>query len=322
MEKLSIAEDTALKSTTQPERQEKGMRGLDYRWIEALDAVIAQRGFERAAEHLCITQSAVSQRVKQLEKLMAQPMLVRGQPPRATPAGQKMLGLYRRVRLLEQELLPALATDADDQPMSVAIATNADSLATWLLPALSPLLKSRRIELNLLVEDEARTLDKLRSGEVVGALSMESRPLPGCVAEYLGRVDYLCVASPEFAARYFAAGVSRDSLLAAPGVTFDQHDDMHEQFVHQHFNLPPGSVMKHTVRSSEAFVRLALEGIAFCLIPRVQIEQELAQGVLVNLTPEIMLSRRMYWHHWALESGVLAELTRQLTEYARRILPQ
>ena len=82
------------------------MRGLDYRWIEALDAVISQRGFERAAEHLCITQSAVSQRIKQLEKLMAQPMLVREQPPRPTPAGQKMLGLYRRVRLLEQELLP------------------------------------------------------------------------------------------------------------------------------------------------------------------------------------------------------------------------
>lgn len=298
------------------------MRGLDYRWIEALDAVISQRGFERAAESLCITQSAVSQRIKQLEKLMAQPMLVREQPPRATAAGQKMLGLYRRVRLLEQELLPELTPDDSSQPLQVSLATNADSLATWLLPALGSLLKSRRIELNLLVEDEIRTLDKLRSGEVVGAISMEDAPMPGCVADYLGRVDYLCVASPEFAAKYFAAGVTRESLLAAPGVAFDQHDDMHERFIQQHFNLPLGSVMKHTVRSSEAFVRIAVEGIAYCLIPRVQIQQELACGQLVNVTPDIFLTRRIYWHHWALESGVLAELSELLTRYARRVLPQ
>ncbi|PSW18591.1 transcriptional regulator ArgP [Photobacterium sanctipauli] len=298
------------------------MRGLDYRWIEALDAVIAQRGFERAAEHLCITQSAVSQRVKQLEKLMAQPMLVREQPPRPTAAGQKMLGLYRRVRLLEQELLPEITPDDVSQPLSVSIATNADSLATWLLPALSPLLKSRRIELNLMIEDEARTLDKLRSGEVVGAISMDATPMQGCVADYLGRVDFLCVASPEFAAKYFADGVTRESLLNAPGVAFDQHDDMHERFIQQHFNLPLGSVMKHTVRSSEAFVRLALEGIAFSLIPKVQILDELENGRLVNVTPDIFLTRRMYWHHWALESGVLTELSLQLTQHARTVLPQ
>ena len=43
------------------------MRGLDYKWIEALDAVVKQRSFERAAEQLYISQSAVSQRIKQLE---------------------------------------------------------------------------------------------------------------------------------------------------------------------------------------------------------------------------------------------------------------
>ena len=77
------------------------MRGLDYRWVEALDAIINQRSFEKAAEELCISQSAVSQRIKQLEKWLAQPVLVREQPPKATDTGRKLLGLYRRVCLLE-----------------------------------------------------------------------------------------------------------------------------------------------------------------------------------------------------------------------------
>ncbi|MGR5456779.1 LysR family transcriptional regulator, partial [Vibrio alfacsensis] len=92
--------------------------------------------FDKAAEHLYISQSAVSQRVKQLEKWLAQPVLVREQPPRPTAVGKKLLGLYRRVRLLEQELVPELAADLGDKPLSVSLATNADSLATWLLPSL------------------------------------------------------------------------------------------------------------------------------------------------------------------------------------------
>ncbi|MDO6708044.1 LysR family transcriptional regulator ArgP [Photobacterium sp. 1_MG-2023] len=298
------------------------MEGLDYRWLQALDAVVSQRGFERAAELLCITQSAVSQRIKQLEKHMAQPLLVREQPPRPTPAGQKLLGLYRRVRLLEQELLPDIRPGEQSQPLQMSIASNADSLATWLLPALSPLLKRRRIEINLMLEDESRTLDRLRSGEVVGAISMEATPMPGCVADYLGRMDYLCVASPEFQTTYFTDGVNRDSLLAAPAVAFDQYDDMHEVFIQQHFNLPRGSVLTHRVRSSEAFVKLALQGVAYCLIPKVQIEEDLSSGALVNLTPGIMLTRRIYWHHWALESGVFSEVTAQLLDHARNKLPQ
>ncbi|WED22224.1 LysR family transcriptional regulator ArgP [Vibrio sp. JC009] len=298
------------------------MRGLDYRWIEALDEVINRGSFEKAAEVLCITQSAVSQRIKQLEKWLAQPVLVREQPPRATGAGQKLLGLYRRVRLLEQDLLPELSSDALESALSVSIATNADSLATWFIPSLSSLLLTNRIELNLVVEDEGRTLEKLRSGEVVGAISREVQPMQGCEADYLGRVDYLCVASPEFKQRYFSEGVTPESLVQAPAVVFDQYDYMHGNFIQQHFGLPMTSVMKHTVRSSEAFVKLAVAGIAYSLIPEPQIKDELRDGRLVNLTPKLSVPQKMYWHHWQLESGVLKELSDSIVSYARSHLPQ
>ena len=45
------------------------MKRPDYRTLQALDAVIRERGFERAAQKLCITQSAVSQ----LEALDSRP---------------------------------------------------------------------------------------------------------------------------------------------------------------------------------------------------------------------------------------------------------
>ncbi|MCF7504797.1 MULTISPECIES: LysR family transcriptional regulator ArgP [Vibrio] len=298
------------------------MRGLDYKWIEALDAVVKQRSFERAAEQLYISQSAVSQRIKQLEKWLAQPALVRENPPRPTPAGKKLLGLYRRVRLLEHELVPELMNEEGSQPLSISVATNADSLATWLLPALSDVMKSRQVELNLVIHGESRTIDKIKSGEVAGAISLESQAIPGCSADYLGRMDYVCVASPDFHERYFSEGVNYSTLSKAPAVSYDQYDDLHKKFLHDHFNMPRDSVINHTVGSSEAFVRLALSGVAYCLIPRLQIVEELESGALIDITPGFLLSYGIYWHHWQLESGVLKEISQAILNYAHNHLPQ
>ncbi len=87
------------------------------------------------------------------------------------------------------------------------------------------------------MEDESRTHERLRRGEVVGAVSIQPRPLPGCLADQLGALDYLFVASPEFAARYFPDGVSRSALLKALAVAFDYLDDMHMAFLQTNFDL-------------------------------------------------------------------------------------
>ena len=40
---------------------------IDYKLLKALDAVVIEQNFERAANRLHITQSAISQRIKLLE---------------------------------------------------------------------------------------------------------------------------------------------------------------------------------------------------------------------------------------------------------------
>jgi LysR family transcriptional regulator (chromosome initiation inhibitor) len=232
------------------------------------------------------------------------------------------MGLYHRVQLLESEVLPELTNQESLRPVQIFIATNADSLATWLLPALTPIMTTRHVEFDLAVHGEDRTLDKLKKGEVTGAISWESEPISGCYAEYLGRMDYVCVANPEFAQRYFANGVTREALKRAPAVAFDQYDEMHQMFLKQHFNLSPEVITHHRVASSEAFVKLALLGSAYCLIPRLQISQELEQGTLVDLMPGFLLSFKIYWHHWQLETGLLKEITQAIVEYSRQELPK
>ena len=54
---------------------------FDYKLLSALAAVVEQAGFERAAQVLGLSQSAISQRIKLLEARVGQPVLVRGTPP-------------------------------------------------------------------------------------------------------------------------------------------------------------------------------------------------------------------------------------------------
>lgn len=298
------------------------MRGLDYRWVAALDIVLHQGSFERAAQTLCISQSAVSQRIKQLERFLAQPVLVRSIPPKPTPIGKKILGLYRRVQLLEQEAMPELRNDPAVRPVTLSIATNADSLATWLLPALQPLMEKEHVAFHFAILDESRSIEKMKNGEVLGAISLADKPLAGCDSEFLGKMEYLCVASPAFVERYFQQGVNANTLIKAPSVSFDIQDDQHTRFLKEHFSCQFDPMINHKVGSSEAFVALAKSGLAYCLIPRIQIAEELLSGALMNVTPGLAVTNNMYWHHWPLETGVLKRLSTDIVRYARSVLPQ
>ena len=84
---------------------------FDYKLLSALAAVVEQAGFERAAQVLGLSQSAISQRIKLLEARVGQPVLVRGTPPSPTEIGRRLLNHVQQVRLLErdlQTLVPAL----------------------------------------------------------------------------------------------------------------------------------------------------------------------------------------------------------------------
>lgn len=292
---------------------------LDYKQLQALDVVVQEQNFERAARRLNLTQSAISQRIKLLEQSVAQPLLIRTSPPVPTELGQQLLGHYRQVSQLERELLPSLLLDAPRQPLKVSMAVNADSLATWFLPALAPLLTQHPIELNLLIEDETRTLERLRQGEAFAAVSTQPRALPGCHASPLGRMEYLLVCSPAFNHQYFGEGLTLESLHQAPGVAFDQRDDMHISYMSEYFALHAGSYPCHTVRSSEAFIALACAGAAYCLIPRLQIERELAAGALIPL-PAPPLYRDLYWHRWVLERGVHWQISQAILQHGAACL--
>ena len=296
------------------------MINLDYKLLSALNAVIEQQSFELAAEKLCVSQPAISLRLKNLEEKLGQPVVIRGQPITATAAGEKLLSHYKMVQQLENDLMTNLFPTIPNKPVKISLAVNADSIATWFFDAMAPILKNNLVQMNLIITNGAESLDKLRSGQAVGAVFNIESPLPGYRSFNLGEMNYILVASKDFKNRYFSHGVNKASLKMAPGITYDHKDNMHQHFISQHFDLEPSQYYCHKISSSEAFVDLAKRSLAYCLIPQLQIEKELANGELINLCPELRVIETLYWHSWVLVKGLNKQISQQIVAYGQQIL--
>src|SRR3954469_12437599 len=103
--------------------------------VEALVAIADHGTFDAAARELHVTPSAVSQRVRALEREVGRVVVRRGTPCVPTEAGTALVRLGRQTRLLDDEARAAL--DEHGGRVEVSVAVNADSLATWFRDVLA-----------------------------------------------------------------------------------------------------------------------------------------------------------------------------------------
>jgi LysR family transcriptional regulator (chromosome initiation inhibitor) len=293
------------------------MSGLDYRGLAALDAIVDSGSFERAALKLSLSQPAVSHRLRALEEQIGELLLIRSQPPRATERGQRLIGHYRQVRLLEA----AQWTDAADggPAPELAIAVNADSAATWLPEALAPLLTLPSCLIDVRIDDQDHTLRQLREGRVVACVTSSTEAVAGTTMVRLGTMRYHCVASAAFARRWFERGFGRAEVERAPALIYDQRDALHSAYLRQQLGVT-GPVPHHTFATSEGFVAFIEAGHAYGMVPMLQAQPAFERGTLVDLTPGSYLDVVLTWHCWSIQTALTRTLTDQVVATAARWL--
>ena len=295
--------------------------------LECLAAILEEGGFERAAQRLSITQSAVSQRLRSLEAQVGTVLVVRSRPLKATTAGQLLLKHAKMMRLLRadlekdlQELAPLAAQGQRDEDR-VSIAINADSIATWALQALAPLVQGG-LPLEIIHDDQDFTHDWLREGKVLGCVTSLGQPLRGCRVEPLGAMDYVAVASPGFVQERAPDGLTRHNFHRLPFLTFNRKDDLQRDFVARAFGLKQVTLRQCYVPSSEGQVRASLMGWGISVVPQLLVAGLLEQGELVQLAAQHPYPVHLYWHCWNLPSGVLDQISAALrTEAAQALRP-
>lgn len=296
---------------------------FDYPALAAVAAVVREGSFERAAHNLGVTPSAISQRIRALEERLGSIVIVRGHPCQATDLGRRLCAHIDQVRLLEADLAPALSLGGDghERPVTLKVAVNSDSIATWFPAAVTQFSHATGHLLEFIIEDEAITADRLRSGEVIAAVSADPGAVQGCRTIELGAMQYLACCSPEFARRHFADGVNAESLNRAPCLGFERRDSLQSRWARQCHDVAL-SAPTHWVPSTFGFLNFSLSGLAWGMHPVTIARPHIAQGTLVEITPDAPLNVTLYWTVTRLHASALQALTEAVRRGARESLLQ
>lgn len=283
----------------------------DREHLETLLAVVEEGTLDAAARRLRVTPSAVSQRLKAFEQQLGRVLVVRGKPARATAPGEELVRLARQLALLEHEAEQALG--GGEGLATIPIAVNADSLATWILPALERVARRHPVVFEVHRDDQDHTAGWLASGTVMGAVTSQSEPVPGCTSTLLGRMRYRPRAAPEFAARWFPDGPSAASLADAPVVVFDEKDHLQSRYLGMvsRRRLDPS---RHRVPASADFALAVRLGLGWGMLPDAQ-----AEGT-VPFDETRHIDVQLNWQQWNLRSPLLDAIADEIVAEGRHVL--
>ena len=287
---------------------------IDGQQLAAFAAVIEYGSFDAAAAQLHVTPSAISQRIKALEQRVGQVVVVREKPCVATTAGVPLLRLAAQTALLEAEALTEMG-DGDGSSPRIALAVNADSMATWftgVFEAMGDVLFDIRIE------DQDHSARLLREGVVMGAVTTESTPVPGCRVLPLGVMRYVPVAGPSYIERHLPDGFTAHAVAAAPSLAWNRDDALQDMLVRKVFRRDIARP-QHFVPTAEGFGSAVQADLGWGMFPEKLAEPALADGSFVRVA-EAHLDVPLFWQCWKLDSPLVGAITAAVRSAAAKIM--
>ncbi|HNQ06316.1 MAG TPA: LysR family transcriptional regulator ArgP [Tetrasphaera sp.] len=276
--------------------------------LRTLAAVVDEGTFDAASAALGVTPSAVSQRIKALETSVGRVLITRTKPVRVTGPGAAVLRLARTTTRLADDTAYDLGLGGGAGFARLPIAVNADSLATWFLPALARMPARQRAVFDVHLDDQDRTYELFTSESVLAAVTSIDRPVAGCAVTPLGSMRYLAVASPDFAAAALPDGLTDAAVADAPLIVFNRKDTLQHRFIQQVTgeSLTPPT---HFLPSTADFLNGIRLGMGWGMVPELQAEGEMARGTVVALAPDRPMDVPLFWQVWPLDSPPLRALT-------------
>lgn len=289
---------------------------FDLAQLRALNATVAEGSFEAAARELNVTPSAVSQRIKALESAVGAVLVQRTKPVRVTESGQAVLRLARQIDVLASDARRELGgAPGGERATNVPVAVNADSLATWILPAFAGLEHGPAFDIHL--DDQEHTTGLLRSGTVMAAITATAQPIQGCTSTLLGTMRYRARCSEAFAAAWLPDGPTREALDRAPVVVFDRKDDLQHRYLRLRTRATPPT---HYIPGSTDFAEAVRLGLGWGMLPDQQTQGWEEAGDTVDFDPGHHDDITLYWQQWALRTPALDTVADLIKAAAARAL--
>lgn len=241
--------------------------------------------YTRAADELCVSQSAVSHQIAQLERHVGQELFRRkGRGVELTVTGRLLQESVTQAFEVIRGGLDRIATYLD--PDLVTIVCPAPIAHGWLQPRLDALTQRFPVLQPIVSIDEtARYVDEM---DVDIAITREPLRQPG-LREVELLHDALCVVATPRLAQDWEAGASRPGLLCLES---DLTSPLVGPYLRQHFSSLPKAAIYDDAR---LLLDAARRGRGIALVSQLLAHEALASGALVRLGAFAPLALGRVW---------------------------
>lgn len=265
---------------------------MEFRHLEAFVSVVERESFTRAADHMHLTQSAVSQLIRRLEEDLGEPLFVRdGRVVRLTRMGFDLLPSANEILNLRQMVVERIAPQPENITGVLRIGTSSSATAfLWASMYQAFARTYPNVDLDVRTTSHTvKTVEDILSGELdIGFLPF---PLtsPRLEGLGLGNHEALLVAAPDHPLST-QKEVAVDDLAGERFILFEE--GMNFRGVADFFFRERGIAPKIILQSNDTnLIRAMVEvGFGIAFLPDWAIQRELAERSLVKLrVPDIQL---------------------------------
>ena len=258
------------------------IRNLDtFYWVATLGS------FRAAANHVHLTQPAISARIQVLEHDIGAKVFVRDtHSAELTSAGRELLPFAEKLMKLDQSVVQAFSNSANVE-QSIRLGASETIASSWLPDFLSHYAKSRpKLSFDLTVDSTNNLRQALLSrdidiGFLLGPLSESSMD-----NIELCQFEMIVAANPSIIDSQKIWTVEDLSLF--PILTFSAQTRPYRQ-LKELLSASEHAAKITTSSSLGALVRLALSGFGIAVLPKAIVRSELEAGTLVRLPTDFVL---------------------------------
>lgn len=260
------------------------------RRLQVFNAVAKHGSFTRAAEHLFMTQPAVTFQIKQLEEHFNTRLLERGHGKvTLTPAGEIVLAYAERILDMSDELESRVSELTDELAGVLSIGTSTTIAAYWL-PRLLEGFKRRfpRVIPRVVVGNSELTEGRVAARDLdLGLIEIVSED-PAIERRCAARDELLVICKPDHPLSSHSVLTAHD-LLPHPFITRDSGNairDLAEQFFVAAGIAPENLTICAELGSLATVKHLAAEGLGFAIASNAAIKRDVREGRVVAIPLE------------------------------------
>ena len=196
---------------------------MDTRQLAAFCAVVERKSFSQAAEHLGVTQPAVSLQIRSLEQRLGTQLVDRsGRRVEPTEAGLRLYASAQKLLALEEQLVESVAGSADDGvtgALELGASTGPGGTVVPLL--LCEFAEAHpNVRVRLSVSDTQSVVDRVADRELELGVVGAARRHRGVVFEPFFRDEVVLACPPKH--RFAGKTVSLDDLRTEPLIVMQE----------------------------------------------------------------------------------------------------